>query len=63
MKELRDGLKEFVGRRTEQCKVLVVGDVMLDQYYYGEVTRISPEAPVPKRTKSKTFQARLTVIP
>ena len=47
MKELRDGLKEFVGRRTEQCKVLVVGDVMLDQYYYGEVTRISPEAPVP----------------
>ena len=46
MKELRDGLKEFVGRRTEQCKVLVVGDVMLDQYYYGEVTRISPEAPV-----------------
>ncbi|MCR5176518.1 MAG: D-glycero-beta-D-manno-heptose-7-phosphate kinase [Anaerovibrio sp.] len=27
--------------------VLVVGDVMLDKYYYGEVTRISPEAPVP----------------
>jgi rfaE bifunctional protein kinase chain/domain len=28
-------------------KVLVVGDVMLDQYWFGEVTRISPEAPVP----------------
>jgi len=27
--------------------VLVVGDVMLDRYYYGEVKRISPEAPVP----------------
>jgi rfaE bifunctional protein kinase chain/domain len=27
--------------------VLVVGDVMLDRYWFGEVTRISPEAPVP----------------
>jgi D-beta-D-heptose 7-phosphate kinase/D-beta-D-heptose 1-phosphate adenosyltransferase len=28
-------------------KVLVVGDVMLDEYVWGEVRRISPEAPVP----------------
>lgn len=28
-------------------RVLVVGDVMLDQYVWGEVERISPEAPVP----------------
>lgn len=28
-------------------KVLVVGDVMLDQYWHGLATRISPEAPVP----------------
>jgi len=28
-------------------RVLVVGDVMLDRYWYGEVERISPEAPVP----------------
>lgn len=27
--------------------ILVVGDVMLDRYWYGEVARISPEAPVP----------------
>ncbi len=27
--------------------VLVVGDVMLDRYWYGPVSRISPEAPVP----------------
>ena len=27
--------------------VLVIGDVMLDRYWWGEVTRISPEAPVP----------------
>jgi D-beta-D-heptose 7-phosphate kinase/D-beta-D-heptose 1-phosphate adenosyltransferase len=28
-------------------RILVVGDVMLDQYVWGEVERISPEAPVP----------------
>ena len=40
-------LYDFVAQRTARCKILVVGDVMLDKYYYGEVTRISPEAPVP----------------
>ncbi len=29
------------------CRILVVGDVMLDRYWHGEVVRISPEAPVP----------------
>ena len=28
-------------------KILIVGDVMLDKYYFGKVDRISPEAPVP----------------
>ena len=28
-------------------KILIVGDVMLDKYYFGKVERISPEAPVP----------------
>ncbi|SDI92804.1 bifunctional D-glycero-beta-D-manno-heptose-7-phosphate kinase/D-glycero-beta-D-manno-heptose 1-phosphate adenylyltransferase HldE [Billgrantia gudaonensis] len=31
----------------EQARVLVVGDVMLDRYWYGGTSRISPEAPVP----------------
>lgn len=31
----------------ENLRVLVVGDVMLDNYWWGEVERISPEAPVP----------------
>ena len=31
----------------EQCPILVVGDVMLDEFIWGHVTRISPEAPVP----------------
>ena len=30
-----------------RARVLVVGDVMLDRYLFGEVSRISPEAPVP----------------
>jgi rfaE bifunctional protein kinase chain/domain len=33
--------------RFATCKVLVVGDVMVDSYLIGKVDRISPEAPVP----------------
>ncbi|HAM23680.1 MAG TPA: D-glycero-beta-D-manno-heptose-7-phosphate kinase [Actinobacteria bacterium] len=29
------------------ARLLIVGDVMLDRYWFGDVTRISPEAPVP----------------
>lgn len=32
---------------TSKARVLVVGDVMLDRYWYGDAARISPEAPVP----------------
>lgn len=32
---------------TRKARVLVVGDVMLDRYWYGDASRISPEAPVP----------------
>ena len=34
-------------RKFPRRRVLVVGDLMLDRYVYGSVTRISPEAPVP----------------
>ncbi|MBV8625439.1 MAG: D-glycero-beta-D-manno-heptose-7-phosphate kinase [Herbaspirillum sp.] len=30
-----------------KARILIVGDVMLDRYWFGEVNRISPEAPVP----------------
>ena len=33
--------------RIHQVKVLVIGDLILDQYTYGQTSRISPEAPVP----------------
>ena len=33
--------------RLQSVRILCVGDVMLDRFVYGEVSRISPEAPVP----------------
>ena len=32
--------------KFERCKILVVGDLMIDEYLWGSVERISPEAPV-----------------
>ena len=44
---MNNELKNFVADGIKNCRVLVIGDVMLDRYCFGEVTRISPEAPVP----------------
>ncbi len=33
--------------RFNQARVVVAGDLMLDRYWYGQTSRISPEAPVP----------------
>lgn len=41
--QLRDRLPDI----ASAVRILVVGDVMLDRYWFGEVSRISPEAPVP----------------
>lgn len=38
---------EALRRQIAGLSVLVVGDVMLDEYWFGDVRRISPEAPVP----------------
>lgn len=49
-------LNEFVRAFPEQ-RALVLGDVMLDEYVWGEVTRISPEAPVPVvQLQRRTFR-------
>ena len=37
---------EIIGRFADQ-RVLVIGDLMLDEFIWGKVSRISPEAPVP----------------
>jgi D-beta-D-heptose 7-phosphate kinase/D-beta-D-heptose 1-phosphate adenosyltransferase len=44
---LAPALLERVLDDTARLRVLVVGDIMLDRYLSGEVSRISPEAPVP----------------
>ena len=41
------GIIALVESGWRNVRVLVVGDVMLDKYIWGEVERISPEAPVP----------------
>lgn len=33
--------------KFKNCRVLVIGDLMIDEYLWGDVERISPEAPVP----------------
>ena len=33
--------------RLASARVLCIGDVMLDHYIYGQVERVSPEAPIP----------------
>jgi D-glycero-beta-D-manno-heptose-7-phosphate kinase len=40
-------VEEYTPERARSARVLVVGDVMLDRYWFGDVERISPEAPVP----------------
>jgi rfaE bifunctional protein kinase chain/domain len=40
-------MKPFPKAAIAKARVLVVGDIMLDRYWFGEVERISPEAPVP----------------
>ena len=39
-------LSEILGAFARK-RILVIGDVMLDEFLWGRVTRISPEAPVP----------------
>ena len=39
--------KNFLENKTERCRVLVVGDVMIDKYYHGEVNKFASDAPVP----------------
>lgn len=43
----QDKICAFLNKRIQKMKIAVIGDVMLDKYYFGEVKRISPEAPVP----------------
>ena len=50
------GALQSLLERVRDLKVACVGDLMLDRYVYGEVSRISPEAPIP------VLRARRTVV-
>ena len=41
------GMTTFLVENIKNIRIAVIGDVMLDRYFHGEVKRISPEAPVP----------------
>jgi len=38
---------EKIVDRFSKVRILVIGDIMLDRFIWGKVSRISPEAPVP----------------
>jgi rfaE bifunctional protein kinase chain/domain len=42
-----DSYRQAQAPQLDNVRLLVVGDVMLDRYWFGDVSRISPEAPVP----------------
>jgi rfaE bifunctional protein kinase chain/domain len=42
-----DSYRNMPAPPLDKVRLLVVGDVMLDRYWFGDVSRISPEAPVP----------------
>lgn len=46
---ITDNIKcnSFLTEKIQNLHIAVIGDVMVDRYFYGEVKRISPEAPVP----------------
>ncbi len=48
--------QNFFRTKAHKCKVLVIGDIMMDKYYYGDVKKFASDAPVPvaKIVKRKT---------
>ena len=39
--------RKFFETRAARCNVLVIGDIMMDKYYYGDVKKFASDAPVP----------------
>ena len=54
-KALKNSLNELI-ENFEKAKILVIGDIILDEYLWGKTNRYSPEAPVPiLEVKRKTY--------
>jgi D-glycero-beta-D-manno-heptose-7-phosphate kinase len=57
-------LKEYIDRFS-RARVVVIGDIIMDEYIWGDVSRISPEAPVPVvevKHETKTLGGAANVI-
>ena len=57
-------LKEYIDR-FRRARVVVIGDIIMDEYIWGDVSRISPEAPVPVvevKHETKTLGGAANVI-
>ena len=52
----KEDWQNFFKTKVGKCKVLVIGDIMMDKYYYGDVKKFASDAPVPvaKIVKRKT---------
>ena len=57
--DLKTALRIVDAFRGQQ--VLIVGDMMLDRYWWGTVSRISPEAPVPVMHKLRSTVSHASV--
>ena len=44
---MKNNLKKIIQENFSKKRILVIGDLMVDEYILGSVSRISPEAPVP----------------
>ena len=54
----KEKIANLVKEQFAQKKILVLGDLMVDEYITGKVSRISPEAPVPVLNfKKKSLEA------
>ena len=55
---IRKVLKENINF-IKQCNILCIGDIILDHYIYGNIERMSPEAPIPILLfKKENYQLR-----
>jgi rfaE bifunctional protein kinase chain/domain len=55
MIKLNEERLDWLFKEFRKKKIIVIGDLMLDRYVWGTVTRISPEAPVPVVEVTKEF--------
>ena len=47
----------YFDSEIDENKILIIGDIILDEYQIGEVNRVSPEAPVPIINIKKTYHS------